>query len=35
MKVLEFLKRAFTENIPLKLAALALAVAVVIIINAL
>ena len=35
MKVLEFFKRAFTENIPLKLAALALAVAVVIIINAL
>ena len=35
MKVLEFFKRAFTEIIPLKLAALALAVAVVIIINAL
>ncbi len=34
MKFLEHLKKAFTENIPLKLAALALAVIVVVIINA-
>ncbi len=35
MKFLQFLKGMFTENIPLKLAALALAVVVVIVINAL
>ena len=35
MKFLETLKKAFTENIPLKLAALALAVVVVVILNAL
>ena len=35
MKILELLKKAFTENIPLKLAALVLAAAVVVIINAL
>lgn len=35
MKILEFFKKAFTENIPLKLAALALTAAVVIILNAL
>ncbi len=35
MKFLEILRKAFTENIPLKLAALALAAVVVIIVNAL
>ncbi len=35
MKFLEFLKKAFTQNILLKLAAIALAAVVVVIINAL
>ncbi len=35
MKFVEILKKAFTENIPLKLGALALTVVVVIILNAL
>ena len=35
MKVLTFLKKAFTENIPIKIMALGLAVVAVIILNAL